>query len=107
MLKYHKENNADATIAVLEVPMEDASRFGIMNADENDKIYEFEEKPEHPKSNLASMGIYIFTWSNLRKALIEDEKIHPDSDFGKHIIPKMLWKIRAFMPIDLRTTGKM
>ena len=90
MLKYHKENNADATIAVLEVPMEDASRFGIMNADENDKIYEFEEKPEHPKSNLASMGIYIFTWSNLRKALIEDEKIHPDSDFGKHIIPKML-----------------
>lgn len=90
MLKYHKENNADATIAVLEVPMEDASRFGIMNADENDKIYEFEEKPEHPKSNLASMGIYIFTWSNLRKALIEDEKIHPDSDFGKYIIPKML-----------------
>ena len=90
MLKYHKENNADATIAVVEVPMEDASRFGIMNADENDKIYEFEEKPEHPKSNLASMGIYIFTWSNLRKALIEDEKIHPDSDFGKHIIPKML-----------------
>lgn len=90
MLKYHEENNADATIAVLEVPMEDASRFGIMNADENDKIYEFEEKPEHPKSNLASMGIYIFTWSNLRKALIEDEKIHPDSDFGKHIIPKML-----------------
>ena len=90
MLKYHKENNADATIAVLEVPIEDASRFGIMNADENDKIYEFEEKPEHPKSNLASMGIYIFTWSNLRKALIEDEKIHPDSDFGKHIIPKML-----------------
>ena len=90
MLKYHKENNADATIAVLEVPMEDASRFGIMNADENDKIYEFEEKPEYPKSNLASMGIYIFTWSNLRKALIEDEKIHPDSDFGKHIIPKML-----------------
>ena len=90
MLKYHKENNADATIAVLEVPMEDASRFGIMNADENDKIYEFEENPEHPKSNLASMGIYIFTWSNLRKALIEDEKIHPDSDFGKHIIPKML-----------------
>ena len=90
MLKYHKENNADATIAVLEVPMEDASRFGIMNADENDKIYEFEEKPEHPKSNLASMGIYIFTWSNLRKALIEDEKIHPDSDLGKHIIPKML-----------------
>lgn len=90
MLNYHKENNSDATIAVLEVSMEDASRFGIMNADENDKIYEFEEKPENPKSNLASMGIYIFTWANLRKALIEDQKVHPDSDFGKHIIPKML-----------------
>ena len=90
MLEAHKQRGADATIAVLNVSLKEASRFGIMNADENDKIYEFEEKPEHPKSNLASMGIYIFTWSNLRKALIEDEKIHPDSDFGKHIIPKML-----------------
>lgn len=90
MLEYHKQNNADATIAVIEVPMKEASRFGIMNTDETGHIVEFEEKPEHPKSNLASMGIYIFTWSNLRKALIEDEKIHPDSDFGKHIIPKML-----------------
>ena len=90
MLDYHKKNNCDVTIAVLEVTMEEASRFGIMNADENDKIYEFEEKPPEPKSNLASMGIYILTWDVLRKALIEDSKIHPDSDFGKHIIPKML-----------------
>ena len=92
MLKFHKQNNCDVTIAVLEVTMEEASRFGIMNADENDKIYEFEEKPANPKSNLASMGIYIFTWSKLREALIEDNKIHADSDFGKHIIPSMLNK---------------
>ena len=90
MLEFHKQNNCAATIAVLEVPMEEASRFGIMNTEENDKIYEFEEKPENPKSNLASMGIYIFTWERLREALIEDSKIHPDSDFGNHIIPRML-----------------
>lgn len=90
MLKFHKDNNCDVTIAVLEVDMSEASRFGIMNADEKDKIYEFEEKPANPKSNLASMGIYIFTWDKLRKALIEDSNVHPDSDFGKHIIPKML-----------------
>ena len=90
MLHFHKEKGAAATIAVLEVPMEEASRFGIMNTEEDDKIYEFEEKPKNPKSNLASMGIYIFTWSRLREALIEDNAIHADSDFGKHIIPKML-----------------
>ncbi|HAG03963.1 MAG TPA: glucose-1-phosphate adenylyltransferase [Lachnospiraceae bacterium] len=90
MLSFHKKNNCDVTIAVLEVSYEEASRFGIMNADENDKIYEFEEKPENPKSNLASMGIYIFTWKELRKALVEDNKLHSDSDFGKHIIPAML-----------------
>jgi glucose-1-phosphate adenylyltransferase len=90
MLAFHKERCAAATIAVLEVPMEEASRFGIMNTKENDRVYEFEEKPQNPKSNLASMGIYIFTWSRLREALIEDSKIHPDSDFGKHIIPRML-----------------
>ena len=90
MLDYHKANNADITIAAMPVPIEEASRFGVVVTDNDNKITEFEEKPEHPKSNLASMGIYIFTWSNLRKALIEDEKIHPDSDFGKHIIPKML-----------------
>ncbi len=90
MLDFHKENNCDATIAVLEVTMEEASRFGIMNTLEDDKVYEFEEKPKNPKSNLASMGIYIFTWDKLRAALIEDNKVHNDSDFGKHIIPKML-----------------
>ena len=90
MLAFHKESKADATIAVIEVPMKEASRFGIMNTDETGRIVEFEEKPEHPKSNLASMGIYIFTWDRLRDALIEDNSIHPDSDFGKHIIPKML-----------------
>lgn len=74
MLAAHKEQNADATIAVIEVPMKEASRFGIMNTDETGKIVEFEEKPEHPKSNLASMGIYIFTWKPLRKLLTADMK---------------------------------
>ncbi len=90
MLEFHKKKEAAATIAVLEVSLEEASRFGIMNTEEDDRIYEFEEKPEHPKSNLASMGIYIFTWSRLREALLEDRKIHADSDFGQHIIPRML-----------------
>lgn len=90
MLNFHKAKGAAATIAVLEVPMDEAYRFGIMNTEADDKVYEFEEKPEHPKNNLASMGIYIFTWSRLREALIEDNAIHADSDFGKHIIPKML-----------------
>jgi glucose-1-phosphate adenylyltransferase len=90
MLDFHKKNNCAATIAVLEVPAEEASRFGIMNTKDNDRIYEFEEKPANPKSNLASMGIYIFTWSKLREVLIKDNKIHPDSDFGMHIIPRML-----------------
>ena len=91
MLAAHKEANADATIAVIEVPMKEASRFGIMNTDESGRIVEFEEKPEHPKSNLASMGIYIFTWKLLRKILMADIK-NPDSnhDFGKDIIPTML-----------------
>ena len=90
MLDFHKKNKCAATIAVLEVPFEEASRFGIMNTLEDDRIYEFEEKPQNPKSNLASMGIYIFTWEKLKEALVEDSKIHPDSDFGMHIIPKML-----------------
>ena len=91
MLDAHKANNADATIAVLPVPMKEASRFGIMNTDENGKIVEFEEKPEKPKSNLASMGIYIFNWKQLRKALTGYMK-NPDSshDFGKDIIPNFL-----------------
>ena len=84
MLKHHKACNADATIAVIEVPIKEASRFGIMNTDESGRIVEFEEKPEHPKSNLASMGIYIFNWKLLRKMLLADMK-NPDSnhDFGK------------------------
>ena len=90
MLDFHKENNCDCTIAVLEVPLDEAKRFGIMNTEENDKIYEFEEKPANPKNNLASMGIYIFTWDVLRQALVDDSKVHLDSDFGKHIIPILL-----------------
>ncbi|HIW83976.1 MAG TPA: glucose-1-phosphate adenylyltransferase [Candidatus Dorea gallistercoris] len=91
MLAEHKERGADVTIAVIEVPMREASRFGIMNTDGNGRIVEFEEKPEHPKSNLASMGIYIFDWKLLRKMLTADIK-NPDSshDFGKDIIPQML-----------------
>ncbi len=91
MLQHHKERQADCTIAVLEVPREEASRFGIMNVDEEDYVYEFEEKPKIPKSNLASMGIYIFTWSKLRKYLIADEADElSQNDFGKNIIPTML-----------------
>ncbi len=92
MLKYHKDNNADATIAVIEVPIKEASRFGIMNTDtETGQIVEFEEKPEHPKSNLASMGIYIFNWKLLRRMLVADMKNEESShDFGKDIIPQML-----------------
>ena len=91
MLDYHKQMHADATIAVRGVPMREASRFGIMNTDGKGKIIEFEEKPAKPKSNLASMGIYIFSWKPLRKMLVEDMK-NPDSDhdFGKDIIPRML-----------------
>lgn len=86
MLDFHKENKADVTIAAMPVPMEEASRFGIVITDENKKILEFEEKPEHPRSNLASMGIYIFTWKVLREALIA-MKDQSNCDFGKHIIP--------------------
>ncbi len=91
MLAFHKANNADATIAVIGVPIKEASRFGIMNTDKDKRIVEFEEKPAKPKSNLASMGIYIFNWKTMRKMLIEDMK-NPDSshDFGKDFIPVML-----------------
>lgn len=92
MLEYHKENKADATIAVIEVPMKEASRFGIMNTDtETNRIVEFEEKPANPKSNLASMGIYIFNWKLLRKMLVADMKeADSNHDFGKDIIPNLL-----------------
>lgn len=91
MLDFHKENNAEATISVINVPYEEASRYGIMNCHENGNIYEFEEKPKNPKSTLASMGVYIFTWSTLREYLIKDNDCPiSDNDFGKNIIPAML-----------------
>ena len=86
MLDFHKANNADVTIAAMPVSMEEAHRFGIVITDEERRITEFEEKPEHPRSNLASMGIYIFSWPSLRDALIQ-KKDEPGCDFGKHIIP--------------------
>lgn len=91
MLKFHKEKSAEATIAVIEVPWEETNRFGIMNTEPDGRIYEFDEKPKNAKSNLASMGIYIFNWEVLRKYLVEDEA-DPNSsnDFGKNVIPKML-----------------
>ena len=85
-LKFHKEKNAEFSVAVMEVPWEDASRFGLMVADDDDKITEFQEKPKNPKSNLASMGIYIFSWKALKEALIKLSE-EPGCDFGKHVIP--------------------
>jgi len=91
LLRAHKEKGADVSIAVMEVPWEDASRFGIVNVDEENKIVEFEEKPENPKNNMASMGIYMFNWNELREYLIKDDE-NPDSDndFGKNVLPMML-----------------
>ena len=91
MLQHHEKMGADCTIAVIEVPMEEASRFGIMNTKPDTQIFEFEEKPKEPKSNLASMGVYIFRWDKLRQYLMDDEA-DPNSsnDFGKNIIPAML-----------------
>ena len=86
MLDFHKENGAEVTIAAMPVPMEEAKRFGIVITDENRKINDFEEKPEHPRSNLASMGIYIFNWKTLKEALIAKAD-QPALDFGKHVIP--------------------
>lgn len=91
LLETHEKNQADGTIAVIEVPLDEASRFGIMNTDADYRIVEFEEKPAKPKSNLASMGIYIFTWKTLKKYLLQDEVSTDTShDFGKDIIPKYL-----------------
>lgn len=86
MLDFHKENNAEVTIAVMPVPMEEAKRFGVMITDENRQITDFEEKPENPRSNLASMGIYIFNWKTLKNALVVNSE-QQALDFGKHIIP--------------------
>lgn len=91
MLRYHKENNADVTIAVIEVPWDEAPRFGIMNTNEDASIYEFEEKPENPKSNLASMGIYIFNWELLKNEFEKaEEENRGKIDFGQDIIPSLL-----------------
>ena len=91
MLLAHKANKADLTISVLQVPLEEAKRFGIMSVDENSRITEFEEKPKNPKSDLASMGIYIFTWKKLKKILMQDhEDPNSENDFGKNIIPRLL-----------------
>lgn len=91
MLQYHKSKNADCTISVIDVSLEEASRFGILNTEDDLKIYEFEEKPAQPKSTLASMGVYIFKWDVLRKHLLEDgENAGSSHDFGKDIIPMML-----------------
>lgn len=91
MLQYHKERNADCTISVIDVPLEEASRFGILNTEDDLKIYEFDEKPSKPKSTLASMGVYIFKWEVLRKHLLEDgENAGSSHDFGKDVIPLML-----------------
>lgn len=91
MIKFHKEHNAACTIAVIDVSLEEASRFGILNTNEDGSIYEFEEKPAHPKSTNASMGIYVFSWKELRKYLIEDaENENSSNDFGKDVLPAML-----------------
>ena len=91
MLQSHKDNNASLTVAVLDVPLKEASRFGIMNTDANNRIVEFEEKPAQPKSTKASMGIYIFDWKRLRNMLVAAEKSNVDmSDFGKNVIPNYL-----------------
>ncbi len=96
MLEFHKKSDADATISVIDVPMEEASRYGIMNTYENGKIYEFEEKPAAPKSTLASMGVYIFTWKVLREYLVRDDALKgSEHDFGKNIIPMMLFEGRS------------
>jgi glucose-1-phosphate adenylyltransferase len=93
MLDFHKKNNADATISVINVPIEEASRYGILNTYENGRIYEFEEKPRNPKSTLASMGVYIFTWEVLREYLLRDDSCQgSDHDFGKNILPMMLFE---------------
>ena len=103
MLQFHIQNEADCTIAVREVPWEEASRFGIMNTNEDNSISEFEEKPAHPKSNKASMGVYIFTWEKLRQYLVADaEDPASANDFGKNIIPRMLGDQQRMFAYDFK-----
>ena len=109
MLRQHIENEADATLAVLEVPWEEASRFGILNTKEGtDVITEFVEKPAKPESNLASMGVYIFTWDVLRKALVKDEEDpKSNNDFGKNIVPMLLEQGNKLCAYRFPVTGRM
>lgn len=107
MLRRHKTTGADCTISVMEVPWEEASRFGIMAVDGEDNITEFAEKPKEPKSNLASMGIYIFTWKKLRQYLIDDETDpRSDNDFGKTLSPLCCETVRRCPPTASRATGR-
>lgn len=108
MIAEHQKNHADCTIAVIEVEMSEASRFGILNTREDGSIYEFDEKPKVPKSNLASMGIYVFNWRKLRDYLTDDER-DPNSqnDFGKNVLPAMLAAGSGCSLIGLRDIGKM
>ncbi len=101
MLSFHRQNNAECTIAVIDVPLSEASRFGIMNTNNDGSIYEFEEKPKKPKSTKASMGVYLFNWSILRQYLIDDEHTEGSSnDFGKDVIPKLLTDKRRLFAYD-------
>lgn len=103
MLEFHKSNRAEATISVIEVPIEEASRYGIMNAEESGRVYEFEEKPEKPRSTLASMGVYIFNWRVLREHLVRDNgDSSSEHDFGKNIIPEMLGDGRSLWAYKFR-----
>ena len=107
MLDYHIANEADSTIAVIDVPRSEASRFGIMTCDETGRITDFTEKPKEPKSTLASMGIYVFSWAKLKKYLIENENANTGSkDFGKDIIPAMLQTASVCSPMSSRATGR-
>ena len=106
MLDFHKQNGSECTIAVMPVPMEEAKRFGIMITDENKRIVDFEEKPANPRSNLASMGIYIFNWKTLKQALI-DNADQPNLDFGKHVIPYCHKTAHRCTHMNLTVTGKM
>ena len=107
MLETHKANNASLSVAVIEVPIKEASRFGIMNTDESDRIIEFEEKPEEPKNNLASMGIYIFNWGRLRNVLMNSySKDGQMIDFGKHVIPNYLESGEMYLLTVFLAIGK-
>lgn len=108
MLDYHIEKKADVTISVIEVGWEEASRFGIMKANPDGTITHFDEKPKFPKSNLASMGIYIFNWPLLKQYLeMDDQNPYSSHDFGKDIIPLLLKRKRSFLLIRSRDIGRM